>query len=131
STIRFVDEQSEAYGSVFDTGREEISARKIFARHYISTLLYQQFILIVLLIPALAAGALGREKECGTLLPLLTTDLTPLEIVSGKLWSRLALLFHSTLGAIPLLVLMISIAEVPVVPILLALIQAAVISFAL
>jgi ABC-type transport system involved in multi-copper enzyme maturation permease subunit len=45
----------------------------------------QQFLLVVLALPAFAAAAVTEEKTRGTLQELLTTDLTSGEIVAGKL----------------------------------------------
>ena len=43
-----------------------------------------QAMMVVLLLPALAAGALAQERERQTLEPLLLSPLTPLQIVWGK-----------------------------------------------
>src|SRR5207249_1327130 len=68
---------------------------------YYSLLLYQQLLLLFLVTPALAAGALGHEKERGTLTTLFCTELTARQIVLGKLLGRLALLARSALVALP------------------------------
>jgi ABC-type transport system involved in multi-copper enzyme maturation permease subunit len=50
----------------------------------------QQFLLVLLGMPALAAAAITEEKTRGTLQELLTTDLTSAEIVLGKLLGQVA-----------------------------------------
>jgi hypothetical protein len=63
----------------------------------------QQLLLIVLTVPAFAAGAITEEKALGTLPELLTTNLTPWQIVVGKLLSRSARVAFVALTALPLL----------------------------
>jgi ABC-type transport system involved in multi-copper enzyme maturation permease subunit len=58
------------------------------ARSYLELLVAQQFVLLGLATPALAAGAVTDEKARGTLQYLLTADLRPWEIVVGKLLGR-------------------------------------------
>jgi ABC-type transport system involved in multi-copper enzyme maturation permease subunit len=56
---------------------------------FLAVLAVQQFLVLVLAVPAFTAGAVTEEKARGTLQGLLTTELTPLEIVSGKLIGQL------------------------------------------
>lgn len=61
------------------------------------------FGLLVLITPSLAAGALSGERQTGTLDLLLTTQMSPLQIVTGKLSScawMLAVLICSALPAL-------------------------------
>jgi ABC-type transport system involved in multi-copper enzyme maturation permease subunit len=53
--------------------------------YFLALLMLQQGLLAVLAIPAFAAGTITEEKTRGTLQQLLTTGLTPAEIVAGKL----------------------------------------------
>src|SRR5262249_48306217 len=59
-----------------------------FASGLVSLILAQQFLLIALVTPAFAAGAITDEKTRGTLQSLLTAHLTPAAIVLGKLFAR-------------------------------------------
>lgn len=63
---------------------------------------WSQALLIVLLLPALATGALSQERERRTLEPLLLTPLTPLQIVWGKGVSVLAFAALLLLSTVPL-----------------------------
>jgi ABC-type transport system involved in multi-copper enzyme maturation permease subunit len=62
-----------------------------------------QFAAVVVLTPAVTAGAIADEKERKTLDYLLTTDLNSQEIVLGKLASRLAYLLLLVLTGLPVL----------------------------
>jgi ABC-type transport system involved in multi-copper enzyme maturation permease subunit len=57
---------------------------------------------IVLLLPALASGALAQERERGTLEPILLTPLTPEQIVWGKAVGVLCFGFLLLLATLPL-----------------------------
>jgi ABC-type transport system involved in multi-copper enzyme maturation permease subunit len=65
-----------------------------------------QYLVIVLLTPGVAAGAVAEEKERRTLEHLLATDLRSHEIIFGKLAARLAYLALILLTALPVLSLM-------------------------
>jgi ABC-type transport system involved in multi-copper enzyme maturation permease subunit len=56
---------------------------------FLGLLAVQQFLLLVLALPPFTAGAVTEEKARGTLQHLLTTELTPWEVVSGKLLGQL------------------------------------------
>src|SRR5687768_14066840 len=58
-----------------ELNRLEYSARLQFYNDHFFLLLHQQLVLVVVLTPALTAGALGQDKERGTLLALFTTEL--------------------------------------------------------
>lgn len=67
---------------------------------------YALFILLLLIIPAITAGTVSQERERGTLDVLLTTNLAPWKIITGKLQSVLAIVFlmaFSTMPAISLI----------------------------
>jgi ABC-type transport system involved in multi-copper enzyme maturation permease subunit len=69
--------------------------------------LYWQFVkaqalLIVLVLPSIASGALSQEREQRTLEPLLLTPLTPLQIVWGKAVGVLSLAGLLLLSTLPL-----------------------------
>ncbi len=63
---------------------------------------WSQALLIILLIPALATGALAQERESRTLESLLMTPLTPLQIVWGKGAGVLAFAALLLLSTVPL-----------------------------
>ncbi len=82
------------------TPRSEISA---FARGVVDTLLAQEFMLLVLVTPAFAAGAVTDEKTRGTLQTLFTTHLSSAAIVLGKLCARAAQVGVIGLTPLPLI----------------------------
>ncbi|HXG08237.1 MAG TPA: ABC transporter permease subunit [Gemmataceae bacterium] len=55
---------------------------------FVEMFVVQQLILMTLATPAFAAGAITEEKTSGTLQYLLTSDLTPWQIILGKLLAR-------------------------------------------
>ncbi len=57
---------------------------------------------LLLLTPALAAGAITDEKTSGTLIGLLTSNLRPAEIVLGKTAARATQAFAVALAGLPL-----------------------------
>src|SRR5438874_2453629 len=75
------------------------------------TVLRWELVIILLLTPAVTAGAIGREKERGTLLAVFGTELTAGAIVTGKVLGRLAVLAQVLLTALPLLVLLAYVAD--------------------
>lgn len=92
----------------------------------------QQLVLVVLLgAPMLAGGALGNEKERGTLLVLFATGLTAWEIVVGKLLSRMVPLAKMALLAAPLMLFAAATVGIRLDRVLLVFAQAAVLAFAL
>jgi len=61
-----------------------------------------QVALILIIIPALATGALAQERERQTLQPLLLTPLSPLQIVWGKAGGVLSLVGLLLVATLPL-----------------------------
>lgn len=72
----------------------------------------QQFLVIFLLTPALAAGAITDEKTRGTLMLLLIATSRPGEIILGKFLSRAAQMNQLVLAAAPVLFLLGAFADV-------------------
>jgi ABC-type transport system involved in multi-copper enzyme maturation permease subunit len=72
------------------------------ARSYVELFVWQLFIILTLVTPALAAGAISDEKSRGTLQYLLTADLLPWEIVVGKLLGRTYQVLLLALTGLPL-----------------------------
>src|SRR5207244_3627671 len=77
-----------------------------FAASVFNTFLVVQYAIVLLLTPALTAGALAEERERGTLPLLLTTQLEGRHIVAGKLLSRVGHLVLLVLGGMPVLALL-------------------------
>ena len=48
-----------------------------------------EFVMVALIVPAISSGAISGEREKQTLDILLTTRMTPLKIVTGKLMSSI------------------------------------------
>ncbi len=64
-----------------------------------------QLSLILLVTPATTAGAICEEKAKGSLLHLLTTDLSDFEIVVGKLGARLLPVIGMMAAGVPILMI--------------------------
>src|SRR5262249_30982216 len=62
-----------------------------FSRSFVDVFLIQHFGLVLVIVPAMAAGTLTDEKTSGTFEYLLTTPLSPLEIILAK-WAAQAIL---------------------------------------
>jgi ABC-type transport system involved in multi-copper enzyme maturation permease subunit len=73
------------------------------AESFVQFFLTQQYVLILLATPAFAAGAVTDEKTRGTLIYLLTADLTPGQIVLGKLLGRVFQVLLLMLAGLPVL----------------------------
>ena len=63
----------------------------------------QNYLVLLLATPVLAAGAITDEKSRGTLQYLLVTELQPWEILVGKLIGRLYQVFLIALTPLPLI----------------------------
>ncbi len=68
---------------------------------------YLLFILVVLSVPAVAGGSISLEREKKTLDVLLTTNLNPWRIITGKLEASLGVVFILTVSALPVLSLVV------------------------
>lgn len=64
-----------------------------------------EFVLLLLLIPALTAGSISGEREKGTLELLLTTRMSAADIVIGKLSASLSTVFLLIVSSFPMLAL--------------------------
>jgi ABC-type transport system involved in multi-copper enzyme maturation permease subunit len=74
-------------------------------RYYVEVVVNQQFLFLVLVTPAVLAGAVADEKSKGTLQYLIVADLTVGEILLGKLCARAALIGSLALLPLPFLCL--------------------------
>jgi ABC-type transport system involved in multi-copper enzyme maturation permease subunit len=90
--------------SQLDIRRAELLAWTASWGRYALLLLQELFWWIILITPAITAGALGHEKERGTFLALFGTQLTSAEIVIGKMPGRLSFVLWPALTALPFLV---------------------------
>lgn len=72
------------------------SARKIFSIFFSVNLL-----LLNLMIPAFTAGSITEERERSTYGALFTTLLTPMEIMSGKLFASITMILIMTVLSMP------------------------------
>ena len=68
---------------------------------------YLLFILVVLSVPAIAGGSISLEREKKTLDVLLTTNLNPWRIITGKLEASLGVVLILTVSALPVLSLIV------------------------
>jgi ABC-type transport system involved in multi-copper enzyme maturation permease subunit len=69
---------------------------------WVPGVLLQQFIIVVVLAPALVAGAITEEKTRHTLEHVLTTQINPLALVVGKLLARMVDVLVLTLVVLPM-----------------------------
>lgn len=85
-----------------------LPARRLadFSSTFLMVYLAVQTVVAFVLTPAYTAGAVAAERERGTLVPLLGTDLRSHEVVLSMLASRLANLGMVLLTALPMLSLM-------------------------
>jgi ABC-type transport system involved in multi-copper enzyme maturation permease subunit len=95
--------QANVIGRFFFAGPIVPGVASEFAAKFLETLVWQQFILLALVTPAITAGAITDEKSRGTLQYLLAADLTSLEIILGKLFGRLSQVAILALAVLPLL----------------------------
>jgi ABC-type Na+ efflux pump permease subunit len=97
----------------------------------LSTCLEWQLILLVLITPAVTAGALGHEKEQDTLIALLGTQLRSRDIVIDKLIARLLVIAQPICAVAPLFLTVAWFGNVPFDRLGLAMAQVAVVTFGL
>lgn len=71
-----------------------------------------EFGLVLFTVPALTAGSISGEREKQTLDILLTTKLTPMQIILGKLASSISIMILLALSSLPILSLVFSIGGV-------------------
>ena len=86
----------------FQRGTDLGAFTPFLARDFTEVFLVQHLILIVLVTPAFVASAITDEKTRGTLQYLLTTELTPLHILLGKLLGGVVQVLILSLVGLPL-----------------------------
>ena len=96
-----------AYRSAVFRGRDDISIARVslVAENYLVAYLAVQILAVVVLTPAVAAGAISDEKERGRLDFLRSSMLTPREIVLGKYLGRVLHLLGILATGLPILAL--------------------------
>ena len=77
-----------------------------------------EFGLVLFTVPALTAGSISGEREKQTLDILLTTKLSPMQIILGKLASSISIMILLALSSLPILSLVFSIGGVTFVDML-------------
>jgi ABC-type Na+ efflux pump permease subunit len=70
--------------------------------HFAEVFVPQHFVLLALVTPAFVASSVTEEKTRGTLQYLLTTDLAPIHIITGKLLGRVIQVCVLALAGLPL-----------------------------
>ncbi len=71
-----------------------------------------EFVMVLFMVPALTASSISGEREKQTLEILLTTKLSPLQIILGKLASSISMTILLALSSLPVLALVFSIGGV-------------------
>lgn len=84
-------------------GKFPAGATASFAHRLVDFLVFQQTMVVLLVGPSFAAGAVTDEKVRGTLEPLFLAHLTPIGIIGGKLLARVAQGFMWSLAAWPVI----------------------------
>lgn len=84
--------------------RAAIRQTREFFDGYFEFLLLQQLGVLLVAVPAFAAGSITDEKTRGTLEGLLAANLTASEIILGKLLGQMARVAEIALAGVPLLV---------------------------
>jgi ABC-type transport system involved in multi-copper enzyme maturation permease subunit len=64
-----------------------------------------EFIMVIFIMPALTAGSISGEKERRTLEVMMTTKLTPAQVVFGKLQAALSTMLLLVVSSLPILAL--------------------------
>jgi ABC-type transport system involved in multi-copper enzyme maturation permease subunit len=96
--------QSPSWGNASGLANRSLAmqAFSTFARAFAELFVVQQFLLLLLAMPAFAAGSITDEKVRGTLQDLLTTNLTATEIILGKLLAQVVRVTDLALAGFPL-----------------------------
>src|SRR5437763_1156186 len=82
-----------------------IDRASAFANRFLHAFLVVQLVVVVIVTPAIAGGAMSEEKERRSLDFLLSSPLTSREIVLGKFAARLVFLGGVVLTGLPILTL--------------------------
>lgn len=106
-----------AYYIMFDfsggTAYSYVSLSSVIELYELITIIIEMA-MIAFIIPAITAGSIAGEREKQTLEILLTTRLTPWQIVTGKLISSISTLLLYIVSSLPILCIVFSIGGVSV-----------------
>jgi ABC-type transport system involved in multi-copper enzyme maturation permease subunit len=93
-----------AFPSIDDARPSQVQTQlSKFGQSFSLTFLLVQASVVLVLTPLFVAGAIVEETERRTLEFLLATDLSPREIILGKLWPRLLLVLAVVMAGWPIL----------------------------
>lgn len=106
-------------------------SKMLYAAQYLGRFFPLQLYVLLLITPAICAGALGQEKEKDTLTALFGTELADREIVRGKVLGRYWQLVRFIIFSMPLVCIVAGVAQVELHVILLCYLHALVITFSL
>lgn len=87
--------------------RAYVNFSEILTIYVIITII--EFALLLFLVPALTAGAVAGEREKQTLNILLTTQISPAKIVSGKLLASISIMLLLAVSSLPIISIVFSI----------------------
>lgn len=116
---------------LFEFHRQDAIAAVTDSGRYVSFLLHQLLVVLLVLTPAFTAGAIVHERERDTLQALFGTELRSREIVVGKVLGRLIALGVSVAAVLPPLAFATVLSDIPVWRVVLALVEAALLAYAL
>lgn len=100
----------------FDRGgrvQEDVGYSSILTLY--SVMAAMEFVMILLIVPALTAGAIAGEREKQTLDILLSTKVTPFHIVTGKLAASISMTILLAVSSMPVLAIVFSIGGITLV----------------
>lgn len=87
--------------------REDVAYSGILTLY--SVMAAMEFVMILFIVPASTAGAVAGEREKQTLDILLSTKITPLHIVTGKLAASISMVILLVISSMPVLAVVFSI----------------------
>ena len=92
-------------------------------------LVSMEILTVIFLIPSFTAGSIAGEREKQTLDILLTTTLTPGEIIMGKLMSSISMVFLLVVSSLPIISIVFTIGGIGMEDMLMFMLEILIISF--
>ena len=92
-------------------------------------LVSMEILTVMFLIPSFTAGSIAGEREKQTLDILLTTTLTPGEIIMGKLMSSISMVFLLVVSSLPIISIVFTIGGIGMEDMLMFMLEILIISF--
>jgi ABC-type transport system involved in multi-copper enzyme maturation permease subunit len=91
--------------ATYEVGRQndDPTESALLGRTMFEWLLFFMLLLVLFMVPGLAAGAVAGERERQTLVPLQVTLLSPRQILTGKIGAAVAFLLLLVVATLPLL----------------------------